>query len=128
MLIHMQINMSELPAFGKIRPDHMAPGPWVVVKDKELLLQQLNNPAEELEDEDDGTSRYDYYDSHRINGRLYREVDEAGFLQKIEKDALLAVKEESSSIIATALDWVLHECHGLMYDHHLGFARELRTM
>jgi hypothetical protein len=54
----------------------MAPGPHVtIIKKEEIAFAEESLLGEEADDDDD-VQGYRYYESDKINGKLYRAIDE----------------------------------------------------
>lgn len=82
----MQIDLSKLPRFSTTRPDFQAPGPRVLIKDN---IKLVHDEPDELDDneeiEETLLPRIQYYESHKVLGRLYRAIDEHKIFERVQK-------------------------------------------
>lgn len=75
----VKVDKGKLPRCSPVRPDFMAPGPRMFVQ-KERTLEEM-----EGDDEDDGEN-VKYYESKKILGQLYRNIDETKFLEELQAE------------------------------------------
>lgn len=59
----------------------MAPGPRVLLSNKDKVLHEAERSRDEEEDDDDSPTNY--YESEKVLGELYRSIDEQQFLEDI---------------------------------------------
>ncbi|KAI9685260.1 MAG: hypothetical protein M1822_004633 [Bathelium mastoideum] len=119
-------NMREMPKHSKCRPDFMAPGPRVEIRD---------HPEISLEKEDEGSdallaneeSKYVYYKSHKVLGKLYRMIDEHKFLEEVRKDAEQQTRLMTNELLLEKL-WVYIRRYTMLLqrDHLRELASEIR--
>ncbi|KAL2195585.1 RNA dependent RNA polymerase-domain-containing protein [Corynascus similis CBS 632.67] len=106
------------------RPDFLAPGPSVIIRDKSTISLHEHSVPRDLEDEDDEEGpQHRYYESDKILGRLYRAVDE----QKIwSEDIRMKIKAGSSSFwdqLQTALARRVSDIGPIRWQHRSDQAR-----
>lgn len=88
-----KVNFSAMPKYPKTRPDFQAPGPRVLI-DRSISFAEEEPSHDSDEDEELAeVARYNpsqirYYESEKILGRLYREIDEKKFLEQIQEQSL----------------------------------------
>ncbi|KAK5651977.1 hypothetical protein OQA88_11520 [Cercophora sp. LCS_1] len=70
------VEMTDLPKTDPARPDFLAPGPWVKIRDRADLEMDNFIAQDEDEDEDAEGPRHKYYESKKLLGKLYRAVEE----------------------------------------------------
>lgn len=118
------VDLRELPQGSRWRPDFLAPGPSVIIRDKSTISLHEHSVPRDLEDEDDEEGpQHRYYESDKILGRLYRAVDE----QKIwSEDIRMKIKAGSSSFwdqLQTALARRVSDIGPIRWQHRSDQAR-----
>ena len=129
VLTIQQVNGALIPKAGKWRPDFEAPGPHVTVeKLRGATLSEVTSrePGDEEYEDDDFTS-YRYYESKKILGKLYRNIDERGIFEKIKKYASPAAMS-GSTVIKAVWDYVQDKCRLIEWNYKLDWARDTRDM
>lgn len=128
------VNMSDMPKYNRFRPDFMAPSPRVLVsKSGYLTLEEEDNNNDEPAFEGLDTERRQtrYYQSHKVLGSLYRAIDEYQFLAKIQQDReeVQSALARSDGLLKTVLGYVQRQAaqYGILYDHHMELARDIRA-
>lgn len=126
------VNMDDAPKGAyHIRPDFMASGPGLVLKDKGFEL--LEEETEDIDDPDEislldpDSSRIRHYRSSKTLGILYRKIDETKFFADMEhrfRDARDAMGSES--LMEKLETYIDRETRGIEWTHHRVFAEELR--
>lgn len=127
------VNMADLPRYDRFRPDFMAPTPRVQLTDiGEIEIQEMddyNDDAFEGIEEEKKPMRY--YKSEKVLGHLYRNIDEKQFLTEMHNYHKTRVQSVTLSygLMEKLCDYVLHhaEMYGVLYDHHMEFARDVRA-
>jgi hypothetical protein len=117
-----------MPKYTPWRPDFEVPGPHVIIKDRIVMERRGNVDEEEPADEDDDLSRYRYYESNRIIGKLYRAIDEKEIFSQIQKRSLDAGITRASTVIDIAWEYVQGCCPLIQWKHLLDWARDIREM
>ncbi|KAK0710786.1 RNA dependent RNA polymerase-domain-containing protein [Lasiosphaeris hirsuta] len=69
------VDLKDLPIAMKIRPDFLAPGPWVRIQERSTLEMDEYIVQNDDDDVDEGP-QHKYYASQKLLGKLYRAVDE----------------------------------------------------
>lgn len=117
--------MSDFPKRPKFRPDFEAPGPQVLIQHIDGLT--LNEyMMQEQEDEDDDMPRFQYYESTKITGELFRAIDERGLYQQIRKHEADLLGE--STVIHKVWEQVQRDCQLIEWKHLQDWARDIRDM
>src|SRR5947209_9913080 len=76
----LQVNVTEIPKSPPDRPDFMAPSASIPVE------KGIKRPEDSSIAASDETHRFNYYESQRVLGRLYRAIDEDVFFSDLEDD------------------------------------------
>lgn len=120
--------MLRLPRRPKFRPDFEAPGPHVIIEQLEGATFAAENEVDpgDQDDEDDDLPRYRYYESRKILGKLYREIDEQDLYKQIQKRE--AGITNQSTVISAIWASVQKECRLIQWEYHLDWAHEIRDM
>lgn len=124
-----------MPKYPRIRPDFQAPGPRVLIEkvitfEEEDQMETLFN--EENAELDDMASyeppRYRYYESPKILGKLYRQIDEQMFFEQLQMQS--KIPSLPGNVIRGLADaiWVhVHQRTALIQWHHyIDFAKDVR--
>jgi hypothetical protein len=111
----------------------MAPGPHITIIKKEAIAFVEENLSEEAGD-DDGFQEYRYYESDKINGKLYRAIDEREIFKDIQQMGLRETVPDAKSrsnysnthIMDQVWDFVTRRCKSLRWEHLIEWARDIR--
>jgi len=112
----------------------MAPGPHVTIIKREAIAFVEEKLSEESDDDDD-VQGYRYYESDKINGKLYRAIDEREVFKDIQQMGLQesrAVGAKSRSdysdtrLMSKVWEFVTQRCKSLHWEHLLEWARDIR--
>ena len=124
-----QVDMTKLPRYRPWRPDFEAPGPQVnIVKAKGILFELPVDDMDSDADEDDGYSRYKYYESEKILGKLYRAIDERKVFDEIRERSWSDGGHDNSTLMHAVWKHVKERCRLIQWEHKLDWARNLRDM
>lgn len=108
--------MRRMPKYERARPDFMAPGAYVKIQKKELVLG--SEPSVNDQDGIDGPTTM-YYESQNILGKLYRSIN----VQQVFREAALHIQSNGQpDTMRRALRYILlrsQERGNLEYQHHL---------
>jgi hypothetical protein len=127
------VDMKRLPKYNRVRPDFMAPSPRVQDNDSgEIEVEELDDYDDDaFEGIDEERKPIRYYKSNKVLGMLYRNIDEKQFIADMQTShhARRQVTKSSDGLMAKLCDYVIQqaEAYGVMYDHHLKFARDVRA-
>lgn len=127
------VDMKRLPKYDRVRPDFMAPSPRVQVNDSgDIEIEDLDpNDDEAFEGIDEERKPLRYYKSNKVLGMLYRNIDEKHFIADMQNShhARRKAIEPSHSLMSKLCKYVMQqaEAYGVLYDHHLEFARDVRA-
>lgn len=126
------VSIKEIPRYTRVKPDFMAPSPRVVVSENGFLDFEEDDDEEDdaFEGLDTERRRTRFYRSDKALGHLYRAIDEGKFLHNMQnqhrqinsrplKDDLMSV------LLAYVKKWAAQ--YGVLYDHHLTLAANIRA-
>ena len=127
------VDMSQCPRYNRCRPDFMSPSPRIGMTD------EGNLEVEDLDDQDDAAFEdldaerrpFRYYESHKVLGQLFRNIDERQFLRDMQQQRRLTsanASSSSSSVLARLWKYMRHWAaqYGILYEHYKETAREIR--
>jgi hypothetical protein len=114
----------------------MAPGPHVSIIKKEDIAFAEEKTLQEEDDDQDDLQEYRYYESGKINGKLYRAIDEREVFKDIQRlghtETAPGAKKRSNYsdtyLMDKVWDFVIRRCKSLQWQHLLEWARDLRDM
>jgi hypothetical protein len=123
-----------MPKYSPCRPHFMAPGPHVeILKDKPISFEDAQSSRADDGNDDEGFTRYKYYHSDKILGKLFDAVDERVIFERIQQIRLdnSAYKTNSTShtpnsVLEDIWDHVQYHCQSTMWENHLDRARGIR--
>lgn len=121
--------MSSLPRYSPWRPDFEAPGPHVQIMKKENI--EFDDPIsldEYMDDEDNGVTRYRYYESNKILGKLYRAIDERKIFKEMQARSRNDGDHDGSTLMHAVWGYVEERCQLIQWKHKVEWARSLREM
>jgi hypothetical protein len=115
-----------------IRPDFMASAPGLVLNN--VGLAELEEAVEDDIDDPDSISVLDpekfslrYYRSNKILGVLYRQIDQVDFFSRMRSDfQTVQQKWGEGSLVMKLAEYIDRETKAFQWEHHRGFAEELR--
>ncbi|KAL9130783.1 MAG: hypothetical protein Q9217_001131 [Psora testacea] len=125
-----KVSISDLPKFPKARPDFQAPGPQVLIA-KDIALEAdeaMPSPVgdDELEEAAAfGPPQHPYYQSEKILGKLYRNIDEHQFFAQIQAHTAHA-HQKASSLVDSVWKYVKDKTALIQWKHHLEFAYNVK--
>ncbi|CAL3973231.1 unnamed protein product [Diplocarpon coronariae] len=124
------VDMTKMPRYNHWRPDFEAPGPHVKVEKMDgLSFEEMDNrDPDEKGDDDEDFSKYRYYESEKVLGKLYRAIDEREVFEHIKHRSLHPDISSQSTVIESVWDYVRAECALFLYTHHLEWAEGIRDM
>lgn len=118
--------MSKFPKYTPWRPDFEAPGPHVTVEKKEgISFDEAGDPDADG-DEDDDFSRYRYYESDKVLGKLYRAIDEREIFNEIQQRARTDGGDNNYTVIHAVWEYIKQECRLIQWQHMREWARGIR--
>jgi len=102
----------------------MAPGPHVLISKDKISFTSLLD--EEDGDEEVDFQEYQYYESERILGKLYRDIDEKEIFSDVQQ------KSGPSGLKRNFIDevWVYttNRCRSVRWAQHIEWAQDVRDM
>ncbi|KAI9697852.1 MAG: hypothetical protein M1820_007639 [Bogoriella megaspora] len=121
-------NMESLPKYSRCRPDFMAPGPRVKI-DNRAELNELDTEDEEFDKALLGaeTGQIIYYESQKVLGKLYRNIDEGKFLKAIRDDAHgISTAHPGKDLMQRLQAYIRKNGAGMQWQHLSSLAREIK--
>jgi hypothetical protein len=127
------VDLSRLPKSNPRRPDFMAPGPRYKIEKQGIQL--IEEEMEDEEDEEDVVTALDpegtkmrYYESERVLGQLYRQIDEQDFLEDLQKRSQASDMAAGTepTLIDQIWQYVLRQTRLVQWDHQKDHARDTR--
>ena len=127
------MNFEELPRWPKFRPDFQASGPRVLIeKDVNFEEEDFRRTPEEDEEVEEVASYSPptprYYESEKILGKLYREIDEQKFFEELQRQSRLSTLNASKarSLADAVWTYVRERTTNFQWHHYLQFARDVK--
>lgn len=105
----------------------MAPGPHVQIEKRDQISFEpppRRDPKDD-NDEDEEFTRFRYYESTKILGKLYRAIDERKIFEEIQ-DRSERSSQHQSSLINDVWKYVQNQCQLILWEHKIEWARNLR--
>ncbi|KAG0650821.1 RNA-dependent RNA polymerase 1 [Hyphodiscus hymeniophilus] len=120
------VDMTQMPRYNPWRPDFEAPGPYVTIEKNDGIDFEAPRDVDEIGDDDDDFTPYSYYESDKILGKLYRDIDERKIFEEIKQHA--AMNPASSATVIHAI-WaqVQRATRLIQWEHKKEWARDLRN-
>lgn len=127
------MDFKRLPKYPKFRPDFQAPGPRVLIE-KGINIEEeaeASTPDENKELEEVasyGPQKVRYYESQKVLGELYREIDEYETLKAIQKHSRPDAIDHNAagSLAHTIWNHVKQKTALILWEHHKDFARDVK--
>ena len=122
-----------MPRYSSVKPDFQAPGPRVLI-DNIIELSEGQLPGdvadeEEIEELDNFSQpRVRYYESQKVLGKLYRDIDEHKFLQQLQDQSRISpgsLGGERSHLDAVWA-YVQEKTALIQWEHYKDFARDIK--
>lgn len=115
----VKVDVKRIPRGSDFRPDFMCPSASVKV-DKGIKRNQQESEA-------DANRKYQYCESDKVLGELYRAIDEDIFFGNLEDDtSSLFSKDASNVVLREVLEWVRRQVDNTRLTEFLDTAREVR--
>ena len=122
-----------MPIWPKFRPDFQAPGPRVLIE-KDINFEEVDSTATpEEDDEVEEVASYSppmprYYESHKILGKLYREIDEQKFFEELQRQSRLSTMNpnKTRSLAGAVWNYVREKTTNFQWHHYLQFAHDVK--
>ncbi|KAI9741386.1 MAG: hypothetical protein M1834_003103 [Cirrosporium novae-zelandiae] len=125
------VNISKMPKMSRVRADFMAPSPRVhVSKNIDIAGREVDDgPDDDDEDSSLTTPKYRYYESQKVLGKLYRQIDERAFFDEMESHMKTKSKKNAKTdILSEVFDYVLDQVGDLEWEHQIDAARDIKEM
>ena len=119
-----------MPKWPRARPDFQAPGPRVLVeKTVSFEEAEADQPPDESDEVEElasyGPPKALYYESDKVLGKLYRDIDEHKFFEDI--DSLSQRTELTSySLIEAVWSYVKKKTALIQWQHYIEFAKDVK--
>lgn len=129
------IDPSQFPKTQPRRPDFMAPGPRYKIEKQGIQLIEEEMEDKEDEDEEDVVTALDpegmkmrYYESQRVLGQLYRQIDEQDFLEDLQKRSQTSHMAAGTepTLIDQIWQYALRQTRLVQWAHQKDHARDIR--
>lgn len=124
-----------MPKYPRIRPDFQAPGPRVLIEktinfEEEDQMESHSN--EENAELDDMASyeppRHRYYESPKILGKLYRQIDEQRFFEQLQMQSKIPGLQ--GNVVRGLADavwiYVRDRTALIQWHHYIEFAKDVK--
>ncbi|RPA97388.1 RdRP-domain-containing protein [Choiromyces venosus 120613-1] len=123
----IKVSKSDFPKATFSRPDFMAPGPRILIKREPEFVEEQAVPDDDDDDEDTPIT---YYESEKVLGKLYREIDETAFLREVQGTVHRERRErnvDEGAVVLGVWEW-LEEVIPSSYkwENYIGVAVELK--
>lgn len=125
-----------MPKWPRARPDFQAPGPRVFIDkavDFEKEDDDLDIPADNANDELDEVASYEppgvrYYESAKVLGKLYRQIDEREFFEEIQKHSKHAktLISTTNSLADAVWNYANTKTAIIQWQHWVEFAKDTK--
>ena len=120
--------MSYLPRSTPWRPDFEAPGPHVTIESRSGISFELA-PEQDADyaDDDDDFVKYRYYESDKVLGKLYRNIDERAIFAEIQERSQTYATDNTykTDIIHRVWHYVQRTCKYIQWEHQKKWARDI---
>lgn len=122
--------MEMMPKAPKWRPDFMSPGRHVNISSKGELAFATTEILDEGEDQDlsGDFPKHKYYESDKVLGKLFRNIDERKIFKQIKSHSAAYESPLNTTVIHKVWSYVKHSCYGFQWDHLLEEARNIRDV
>lgn len=119
--------MTLLPRNPGKRPDFKASGPHVKIEKLGSITFTSNYEDPDAPvDEDEDFPKYRYYESQKINGKLFRRVPEREVFEQVKAHAKIPDNEQQSIPIATLWVVIQMKCPSIPWEGYMDWARSVR--
>lgn len=127
------MNFKQLPKWPKYRPDFQAAGPRVLIE-KNINFEEVDSATQSEEDEEvDEVASYSppkpiYYESEKILGKLYREIDEQKFFEELQRQSRLPNlhPNKARSLAGVVWNYVREKTANFQWHHYSQFAQDVK--
>ena len=125
-------DMRTCPRHEGCKPDFLAPSPRIIIANEghvEIEDQEEQGDDLAFEGLDAERRRQRYYRSTKVLGKLYRQIDERGFLDSVRQSMAVTLdnSRDHSPIMVELLAYVKRQTLGIQYEHHVDLAKEIRA-
>lgn len=121
--------MSNMPRRSHCRPDFLAPGPHVhIKKHAEMDFDSKYLVDSDDEDEDSEDVKYQFYESNKILGHLYREIDERSIFESVASHAAKITAHPSDELLQRLWMHVQKRCSLFEWEHYRSLAESIIDM
>ncbi|CUS12437.1 unnamed protein product [Tuber aestivum] len=123
----IKVSKSDFPKATLARPDFMAPGPRILIKKGPEFVEEDAVPDDEDDDEDTPIL---YYESEKVLGKLYREIDETAFLREVQGTVHRERRERDvgeGAVVRGIWEWLVEAIpSNYKWEGYIGVATELK--
>ena len=115
------------------RPDFQATGPRVLIE-KDISFEEMESPTTPEEDDEVaevasyGPPMPRYYESPKILGKLYREIDEHKFFEELQRQSGPSNlnPNKARSLAGAVWNYVREKTTNFQWHHYLQFAHDVK--
>ncbi|KAI9801541.1 MAG: hypothetical protein M1825_003220 [Sarcosagium campestre] len=128
------VDLFDLEPQPKSRPDFMATGPQVTIEKGPRLTsfeeEDDDAPEDDVDALDPDRAPYTYYESEKVLGALYREIDEETVMRDIHQQAriLTGNRTPAKNVMKEIWIYVKRETSLIQWEHYKEWATEIRDM
>ena len=127
------MKFKELPRWPKYRPDFQASGPRVLIE-KNINFEEVDSATQPEEDEEVAeVASYSppmprYYESAKVLGKLYREIDEQKFFEELQRQSRPSTLHPNKARSLAGVVWnhVRQKTAAFQWHHYLPFAHDVK--
>ena len=127
------MNFKQLPKWPRARPDFQAAGPRVLIE-KNINFEEVDSATQpEEDDEVEEVASYRppmprYYESKKVLGKLYREIDEHKFFEELQRQSRLSTlhPNKARSLAGVVWNYVRQKTANFQWHHYLPFAHDVK--
>ena len=125
------MNQQQIQRYPRERPDFLAPGPRVLghsnIRFEDRQIRPIDEDVEEINDaESFEPQTIRYYESRKILGKLYRDIDEQSFLAELQSHAVEWSLCPNHEVIGEVWNYVRTNCVLIQWEHLQSTATEIK--
>lgn len=122
----MQVDLASIPKRPRYYPDFMAPNPRIRIAESINVIEKDEYIVDPANDDEDERPERQYYHSHNVLGRLYRNINEQEFLDGIRHASKL--HRNDTTVLRAIWEYVASETEGFQWDHLIDEGKKAKDM